>query len=313
MLQQFDNRIFRYSPLIVVVAAVVYNLSLNSLLDTGYSSSMVLLWRGLLSFSLIVTAALAVRQSVFPQKLHLQVLRLTNSGIGLMLAFQAYKGLTASTVAMVSRLDIPVAILIGFITGRRLSDARVRLSVFAIGTVLSIVYFSGTIHEDATSLLMAIIAVCMTSVSYLLIKQSTHSENNFSIVNTTNIGCIAIGAIGILVQQGSIFPGWQHAWLFLLASCSQLALNYTSAVVYRQKEVERAQRPYLAGSIAVMVIEQIITWQFFAPLHIFYIILVLSLIYMLTMQQLPRKRHVRLWGLRFVRAVGVLPFFRLAR
>jgi hypothetical protein len=98
--------------------------------------------------------------------------------------------------------------------------------------------------------------------------------------------------------------------LFLLASCSQLALNYTSAVVYRQKEVERAQRPYLAGSIAVMVIEQIITWQFFAPLHIFYIILVISLIYVLTMQQLPSRRYFRLWGLRLTRAVAVLPGVR---
>lgn len=290
-MQRFDSIVYRFSPYIVVIAAVVYNLSLDNLLDRGYSSSSVLLYRGIISMTITVLFALNSGQSVLPKKLHLQILRLTNSGIGLLLAFEAYRGLTASTVAMVSRLDIPIAVLIGFAAGRRKRDFKVGLSVFAICLVLSILFFSGTINENPVSLLLAIIAVIQISISYLLIKRSTKDENNFSIVNTTNIGCIAIGIIAGVVRGNLGALHLQHLWIFLLASLSQFALNYTSAVVYRRKEVERAQRPYLMGSLAVMVVEQLITWQFFAPLHIAYILAVISVIFAITFKRPPGKRQ----------------------
>lgn len=291
-MQRFDGIVYRFSPLIVVVAAVVYNLSLDNLLDRGYSSSSVLLYRGIISMSITVLFALNSGQSVIPKNLHLQILRLTNSGIGLLLAFEAYKGLTASTVAMVSRLDIPIAVLIGFAAGKRRRDFKVGLSVFATCLVLSIIFFSGTINEDPLCLVLSIIAVVQVSVSYLLIKKSTKNENNFSIVNTTNIGCIAIGIIAGFARGNLDALQLRHLWIFLLASISQFALNYTSAVVYRRKEVERAQQPYLLGSLTVMVVEQLITWHFFAPLHIAYILAVISVIFVITLNNAPGRRQM---------------------
>lgn len=291
-MQRFDSIVYRFSPLIVIIAAVVYNLSLDDLLDRGYSSSSVLLYRGILSMSITVIFALNSGQSVLPKKLHLQLLRLTNSGVGLLLAFEAYKGLTASTVAMVSRLDIPIAVLIGFIAGKRKRDFKVGLSVFAICLVLSIILFSGTINEDPLCLVLSIIAVIQVSISYLLIKRSTRDENNFSIVNTTNIGCILIGIVAGVARGNLDVVQLQHLWIFLLASLSQVALNYTSAVVYRSKEVERAQRPYLLGSLTVMVVEQLITWQFFAPLHIAYILSVIAVIFVITLRRAPGRRQM---------------------
>ncbi|GAA4467746.1 hypothetical protein GCM10023093_24070 [Nemorincola caseinilytica] len=291
MQHRADVLVYKFSPLIVIVAAVVYNLSLDALLDIGYSSSSVLVYRGMLSMAITVLFALNSGQSVMPKKLHLQLLRLTNSGVGLLLAFEAYKGLTASTVAMVSRLDIPIAVMIGFMAGKRKRDFKVGLSVFAICLVLSILFFSSTINEDPVALGLSIIAVVQISISYLLIKRSTRDENNFSIVNTTNIGCLLVGGISGLLR-GNI--GWfhiEHLWILALASLSQFALNYTSSVVYRRREVERAQRPYLIGSLVVMVIEQVITWHFFAPLHIAYILAVIGVIYIITLRQMPGHRQ----------------------
>lgn len=292
MQHRADVLVYKFSPLIVIVAAVVYNLSLDALLDSGYSSSSVLVYRGILSMTITVLFALNSGQSVMPKKLHLQLLRLTNSGIGLLLAFEAYKGLTASTVAMVSRLDIPIAVLIGFAAGKRARDFKVGLSVFAICLVLSILFFSSTIKEDPVSLALSIIAVIQVSISYLLIKRSTRDENNFSIVNTTNIGCLLIGVLSGLVRGNMDMLQPRHLWIFALASLSQFALNYTSAVVYRRREVERAQRPYLIGSLVVMIIEQVITWHFFAPLHIAYILTVIGVIYIITLKQVPGQKQV---------------------
>lgn len=286
-MQQFDKYVFKYSPVIVIISAVFYNLTLSHLLDSGYSSPSVLIYRGIITMSITLLLAFNSKQSVLPQKLHLQVLRLLNTGIALMLTFEAYRGLAASTVAMVSRLDIPLAILIGFAAGARKKDFRVGLSVFAVCLVLSILFFSATIDEQPLGLLLALGAVTMTSISYLLIKRSTTDENNFSIVNTTNIGCIAVGLVVGTIRGNLTWMHWEHLWIFALASLSQFSLNYTMSVVYREKEVERAQRPYLAGAIAVLIIEQILRHKLFAPLHIVYILVVITTIYLITVKHLP--------------------------
>jgi drug/metabolite transporter (DMT)-like permease len=309
-MQIADRIVLRFSPLIVVVAAVVYNLSLDHLLGSGYSSSSVLVYRGVITLLITVVFAFGARQSVLPGKLHLQVVRLLNSGIGLLAAFEAYKGLTASTVAMVSRMDIPIAVLMGFVAGKRKKDFRVGLSVFAICLVLSILFFSGTINEDRFSLVLAIVAVAMISVSYLLIKRSTRDENNFTIVNTTTIGCLIVGLISGVLRGNLGVLHLADLWVFFLASLSQFALNYTSAVVYRNKDVERAQRPYLAGALVVLVVEQLLAQRFFEPLLVAYILVVVSVIFVITLKRLPGRREVvilRQWLGRLQRLLATNP------
>lgn len=286
-MRRFNFFVFKYSVVTVVVSAVLYNLTLDHLMARGYSSSSVLVYRGLFTMSITMLFARYSNQSVFPKNLHLNILRLLNSGIGLMLTFEAYKKLTASTVAMVARLDIPIAVLMGYIAGKRKRDYKIGLSVFAIVMVMSILFFADFIHEHPLGLGLALIAVAMTSLSYLLIKRSTADENNLTIVNITNIGCILVGvASGILFNNLSLIQ-LKDLWLFLLTSASQFALNYTMSVVYRKNDVERAQRPYLIGAIAVLMVEQVLEQRFFPALQIGIILFVVGIIYLITLRKSP--------------------------
>ncbi|RYD58405.1 MAG: hypothetical protein EOP56_05690 [Sphingobacteriales bacterium] len=289
-MRRFDLYVFKYSAITVVISAVLYNLTLDHLMARGYSSPSVLVYRGLFTMAMTMIVARYSNQSVFPKNIHLNIIRLLNSGIGLMLTFEAYKRLTASTVAMVARLDIPMAVLIGYAAGKRARDFKVGLSVFVVLMVLSILFFADFIHEQPVGLGLALISVSMISLSYLLIKRSTSDENNFSIVNITNIGCIVVGSISGLALGNLNMLQLKDLWLFLLTSLSQFALNYTMAVVYRKNEVERAQRPYLTGAIAVLIVEQVIERRFFPALQIGIILSVVAIIYLITLNRLPFRR-----------------------
>jgi drug/metabolite transporter (DMT)-like permease len=290
-MRRFNFFVFRYSAVTVVISAVLYNLTLDHLMARGYSSASVLVYRGAFTMGMTMLIARYSSQSVFPKNIHLNIVRLLNSGIGLMLTFEAYKRLTASTVAMVQRLDIPVAVIIGYVAGRRAKSFKVGLSVFAVMLVLSILFFADFIQEEPMGLGLALIAVAMTSFSYLLIKRSTSDENNFSIVNITNVGCILVGLISGLAFRNLHMLKLQDLWLFLLTSLSQFALNYTMAVVYRKNEVERAQRPYLTGAIAVLLVEQMVEQRFFPALQIGIILTVVTIIYLITLNQLPFRKQ----------------------
>ena len=215
------------------------------------------------------------------------MVRVLVAGVALLLAFQSYKYLEASTVSMIGRLDIPFAVLIGFALGKYNANFKVYLSVFALILVLSIFFYAKHIGEGPKGLVLGIASVFMVSVSYTLVKKSTSVENNFVIVNTTNIGCIAVGLIaGVLFGNLNILH-LADLWIYFAASACQFILNYSMSVLYRNREIEYAERPYLFSSLVLLVVEQLFHGYLFDFHHDLIIVLVVGVIYLITLKKLP--------------------------
>lgn len=290
-MQIIDGYFLKFSALIIITSAVFYNLTLEHLIKHGYSSSSILLYRGLLTFLLTVFLSLKSRRRIIPQKIHLQFVRLINSGVALLLIFESFKYLEAATVSMAQRLDIPFAVLIGFITGQNKRDFRVGFSVFACCLVLSIFLFADHIGEKSIGLILVLIAVLQVSVAYFLVKKSVKDENNFVIVNTTNIGCIVVGLTSGLIFSNLNVVRIADLWIFFLASITQFLLNYTASVLYRHKEIVFVQRPYLISALAILIVEQMWHKRLFDIHHSGIIILVIGVIYLITLNKSPGQRQ----------------------
>ena len=291
-MQRIDDFFLKFSALIIIVSAVFYNMTLEHLLEHGYSSPSVLLYRGILTFTITVVLSLKGRKRIIPQNIHLQWIRIVNSGVALLLVFQSFKYLEATSVSMVQRLDIPFAVLIGFMTGQRKNDFRVGLSVFACCLVLSIFFFAEHIGEKPLGLVLALIAVLQVSIAYLLVKKSIGVENNFVIVNTTNIGCILVGIISGLIFGNLNMVRIQDLWIFFIASITQFLLNYTGSILYRHSDVAIVQRPYLISVLVILIVEQIWDHRLFDLHHSGIIILVIAVIYLITLKQSPGKKQI---------------------
>ena len=290
-MKRIDIYVYKYCGVIIVTASVLYYLSLEHLLKNGYSSSSVLVYRGLLTFSITVLLSFKNKERILPRNIHRQALRIFVSGIGLLLSFQSLKYVEATTASMVARLDIPFAVIIGVLTGTQKKDFKIGLSIFAFCMVLSIFFFAGDIGEGVLGLTLCILSVMLVSVSYMLIKKSTGEENNFVIVNTTNIGCIAVGLISGIAFGNLSMIKVSDLWIFAIASVSQFLLNYTMSIIYRHRDLAQGQRPYLTGVLVLLIIEQVWHWRVFDLHHSGIIILVIAVIYLITLDKWPFKSN----------------------
>ncbi len=282
-----DSFILKYNLIIIISSAVIFYLTLEYLIKKGYSPSSVMFYRGILSFSLTFLLSMNSKQIIIPKNLRLQFFRIVISGIGLLLVFESYKYLEASTVSLISRLDIPFAVLIGFFLKQRKKDFKVILSLLAFCLILSIYFFAKHIGEGSFGLTLSIVSILLVSGSYILAKRSTKEENNLVVINTVNVGSIIIGLIsGAIIGDLHVIK-MADLWILLLASLSQISLNYSLSVIYRHKEVEEGQRPLLISVLILLFAEQVIHQRVFDLHHSLIIILVFLVIYMITLKNLP--------------------------
>ena len=282
-----DEFILRYNAWIILAAAVGYNLSVEHLIDRNYTAPSLLLYRGLAGVVFIAIIAWRQGVSLVPQVPRTQAIRFLNSGISVLLAFEAFHRLAGVTVATIQRLDVPFAVIIGVVLGQRLRDRKFGLSMLALVMVLSSFFFAGRINEDPLGLALAILAVVMTSIAYLLGKKSLSVENNLTVLNTTNLGCFCVGLL-VCTLRGQFSPlHLADLWLFGIITITQFLLNYVMAVLFRHHDVTRAQRPYLLSAVVILLLEMLTEHKWFVPLHIAFVLLVVGVVYLITLSKVP--------------------------
>lgn len=285
-MKSLDSNLVKYSAIVVILVSVIYNLLIKHLITEGYSASSLLLYRGIFSFCLVICLSVANGQKIIPTNKGNQLLRIILAGTSLLLLFQSYKYLSASTVFLIGRLDIPFAIFVGLIVGTQKVNFKVWLSILSLLAVLLLVFYLQQEGVALKGLLLAIASVMLVAICYLIIKKSTTEENNFVLVNINNIGCVTVGLLSGILFNNLNNLKLKDWWLFLLAAIAQVILNYTAALLYRKVNVERVQRPYLIAAIFVLFAEQIWTGNIFSTQYLIATIAIVAIIYLITLKQL---------------------------
>lgn len=277
----------KYCWPVIIITSVFYYLTLEKLIHDGNSPPTVLLSRGVVTFLITALISLKNKKQLLPLKINQQLLRILVSGMALWLFFESYRTLEASTVCMIARLDIPFAVLISILAGRKAPRFKVFLSTLSVALVLSIFLFAEHIKQGWQGIALGVVSVLMVSVSYYLVKRSTRDEGDYVIVNSTNVGCIIVGLV-----TGSLIGNLHMIRLadlrvLIAASFCQFLLNYTMSLTYRHREIEYAQRPYLIAAIVLLGVEQAFHGFLFDFHHDLIIVLVAGVIYLITLKQLP--------------------------
>ena len=127
-----EKIILKYCNVIIIIASVFYALTLEHLIENGYNSPSVLVYRGIITFLITLILSIKSGQVLIPSKLSLQTIRIIVSGLALLMIIQSYRYLEASTVFMIARLDIPFAVIIGFALRKRGCDFKLILSLIAV-------------------------------------------------------------------------------------------------------------------------------------------------------------------------------------
>lgn len=259
-----------------LVLASASSIVLEYLIHTkGYPSYFVLFIRGIIGFIICSSIAKYKGLNALPKRWNLQGYRLINAGLILFLVFQSYKYLSATTVSLMQRLDIPFLIILSCFLKDRKSVVQIVLSVLAI---LSTCYFISSSllteeqevknHINIIGFLLSGGSALLLAFSYILLKKTSTIDNAFVITNITCISTTVFGLVATLVNGYNWTIHLNDIWLFLLASGILVGSYYYSMKLYKQFTAEIAQLPSVLAVILTMGIEMIIKNKWFNPIEI---------------------------------------------
>ncbi|MFX5574569.1 hypothetical protein ABTD77_19205, partial [Acinetobacter baumannii] len=94
------------------------------------------IYRGAIALILGIIGACLKRYSLFPESWKPQIARLIFNGLASYLLVSSFTYLSASTVSLISRIDVPFLIFLSVYLGKEKSDLQFWLSVWCVLVIL---------------------------------------------------------------------------------------------------------------------------------------------------------------------------------
>jgi drug/metabolite transporter (DMT)-like permease len=242
---------------IIGVVAINGN-TIEFLVEKKYSTETIMVYRGGIALGISLFIGLLFRQRQLPVVWSSQLARLAFNGISALLLFESYKYLSATSVGIISRADLPLMVLISFLLGYQKSSLQFWLSLWTLLTILYLTLNANVIDEGQLGFLYAFGSVVLVSFSYLIVKKSTDTENTYVLSNINAISLLMIGGITVFFKGSSLNIDISHAWIFLLTGLMQFLLYYLAFYIYKWYVVEKARLPFVIGAISTMGLEMLI-------------------------------------------------------
>lgn len=196
--------------------------------------------------------------SLRPRSPRTQIFRAALAGLALTFFSLSYDWLTASTVAVLSNIDVPMLIVLGPVVG---VTASRKLRGFAALSILFLVwYVSGLeVQKDLWwglgSLGLGSVLLCF---GFVFIKKSMTEENEAITVWVPALALIAYGLIERAVGAGSPSTGsWQGLSLFVgvLSGAGMFGAYVATMRLYEVTDLASAEFPTLLSSIVIQPLE----------------------------------------------------------
>ena len=261
----------------VLIVAISSNAT-EYLTGKDYPAALILVFTGTTALILNCIAGVIQKKSFFPNQWKFQIVRLLNNGISLFLIVLSYKYLTAGSVSLVQRTDIPFVIILSFFIGERRSSMQFWLSLWTILMIVFLIIDARMINEVPFGFILVFTGVIMLSLGYIIIKRTVHTETVYTLSNITCLGMMLIGSIIMLIKNYSWHIAPEHIWIFCLGGLMMFLIYVVAVRLYVWYKPERARFPYILGAIFTSVIEMIIERKWYSVSQISLIILISGMI-----------------------------------
>lgn len=262
---------------VILIVAINGN-TIEYLVSKGYPTALVLLFAGALSFAFNSLICLIKRQSLFPKIWRIQVIRLINNGLSMFLILESYKYLSAGSVGLVQRTDIPFIVMLSVLYGERRSSLQFWLSIWTILMIIFLIIDAHFINEEPRGFIFAFCGVMLLSFSYLLIKRSVSIESPYVIANVNCLGYMLVGTLLMVTKGISWYIAPEHLWAFVLLGVLLTLIYVVALPLYKWFSTERARFPYIIGALATIALEMILENKWFMSSHLALVILISGMI-----------------------------------
>lgn len=221
-------------------------------------------YRGLFALLINLSFAFYKRARIIPADWKKQTLRLLVDGSSIWLLYQSFKYLSAASVSLIQRMDIPALIILSVLRKENKSSLQFWLSFWTILLIGFFVLDSRFIDEEPIGFVYAISSVMLLATTFFLIKKQTTTESIFVLGNTFALGLIFFGAIISSFNHSSFIIQGNDIWIFLLTGIMQFVIVNAALKLFQWYTAERARLPFVIGVFMTMILEMILEKKFFS-------------------------------------------------
>lgn len=248
---------------IVIIAVTFYTYSVEILTDKGYKASNIMVLRGSTALLLGILGGVLQKKRIIPYQWRPQIARFFLNGFSSFFAILSFTYLSASTVSLMNRLDIPALIIIATLLGQPKSNAQFWLSIWTIIIIVFMALDAKFIDEKPIGFVFAFLNVAIISIGYLLVQKSSQTENAYILNNVFSISNIVFGLSISFIVGNSIYLNPSDLWVILLGAIGQLTIYTVAITLYSWFSVEGARFPYLLAALLITIVEMIYENKFF--------------------------------------------------
>lgn len=267
-----------FTAIAVVLIVAINGNVIEYLVSYGYPTPLILVFAGALSFLINSAICIFKNQSILPKSWRLQGLRLINNGLSMFLILESYKYLSAGSVGLVQRTDIPFIIMLSFLYGEKRTSMQFWLSIWTVLMIIFLIIDARFINEEPLGFVFAFAGVMLLSLSYLLVKKSAFIESPYVIGNVNCLGYIAVGTALMFAKGSSWHIAFEHLWAFIILGILLTLIYIVAMPLYKWFTAERARFPFIIGALATIALEMIIENKWFMSSHIALVILISGMI-----------------------------------
>ena len=275
------NYIFWGTLLVLSLLASGLCMRAAAIENIPYSQSLV--GRGFASLFLTLIFAQTKKLSIWPKRPRTQLLRAGLAGLALSLFLMSYTWLSASTVSVLSNIDVPMLMILGPLIG---VSATMRTRFFSLVSVIVLGFYILRMESQKNMLLGLIVlflGVFLLCFGYLFIKKSMKEENEAVTIIVPSLAIVVYG-----VGQGFFSTqGWEGAPIFyfqaFLSGLSMFGAYYCTMRLYTDWNLAIAEFPTLLSSLLIQPLEAFILgskveWSIFCISLIFVAIILWILV-----------------------------------
>lgn len=247
---------FYFWSAILIASLTVTGLCIRSLALHGIPVSESLILRGLSCLVLVLAFAYQKGLPLVPKSMRTQVLRAGLAGLALTLLSWSYNWLSASSVSVLSNIDVPLLVALGPIIGVPASrKARVLslISIAFLGWYVSSLESHSHLLYGLSSLFFGSLFLCF---GYLFIKKSMNEENQAVAILTP---ACAILIYGLVERVGGDLGvvSWSSGDIAVgaLSGLCMFVAYYATMKLYQLTDLATAEFPTLLSSLAIQPVE----------------------------------------------------------
>lgn len=273
-----DNIKSIYLFVLLVLLITGIQLFVEELTEIGLLGTQILFWLSCFNIVFVVAKNLISKSTFLPNDPKGQFFRFLFVGVSMICLFSSFEFISAASFSTLSRIDIPIIILITAISIKQ-SKKKIYLSVFVLFVVAFILYESQEVDEDFLGYMLVIFGVLGNVLNTLLKKRMSTTES-LELIILVGSSSALVWCFGWMQYKGVSPFEIKQIYIFEIIALSimNLILNYVLIHLFKRHSAEAVRFPYIIAAVLTMVLEMIIEQKFFSWILISTNLVLLSLI-----------------------------------